>query len=590
MKKKIYTISACLSLLLAASGVHAQTISTFAGDGISTSAGDGGAATAASFYYPSSVTRDAAGNTYVIEGSYIRKIDASGTISTIVGDGTSGFSGDGGPATAASFRIGDDFSDIVIDNAGNLYFTDVFNNRIRKVSPAGIISSIAGTASATFGGDGGPATAADLYRPYGLALDDDGFMYIADSRNHVVRKIDMVSGIINTVAGTSSSPGYGGDGGTATAATLRNPTSVAVDAAGNIYIAETGNHTIRRVAAATGNITTIVGDGTSGSAGDGGAATAARLNYPTNVSVDPAGNIFIADLGNDAVRKINTSGIISTVVGTNGTSGFSGDGGAATAATLNSATDFFLASNGDMYVTDANNYRVRLVTAASIALSGTSSSCIAGTNTLAAATTGGVWSSGNTAVATVSAAGVVTAVSAGTATISYGMGLGFGSTVYTVNPAPVPVVSGAGASLSVAGSFVTYQWLLGGSPISGATSATYIAATDGSYAVTVTDANGCAGTSAPQVVSGVGVNEILTSATLAIYPNPAVDGSFVMDVPAGQSEALTIIITDIIGKTVFQTTALSGSRISVKLNVPAGMYMIQAANTQTKYNTKITVN
>jgi trimeric autotransporter adhesin len=590
-KVALYGTAILVGSIACMNTAHAQNIATFAGNGTSTSAGDGGAATAASFYYPSSVTRDATGNTYVIEGSYIRKIDASGTISTIAGDGTFGFSGDGGPATAAAFRIGDDFSDIILDNAGNIYFTDVYNHRVRKINTAGIITTIAGTGTSGYNGDGIAATTADLNRPRGLALDAAGNMYIADNINSAIRKIDMATGIISTVAGQPTFDGYGGDGSAATSASvyLKTPTSVAVDAAGNLFIAEYFNNTVRRVDATSGIITTIAGSGTiAGASGDGGLAVFSLLDHPTSVSVDPAGNVFIADFGNDAIRRINTSGTIATVIGTNGTSGYSGDGGAATAATLDGSSDIYLAANGDVYVSDAGNYRIRLATAASIALSGTATSCIAGTNTLAAAAAGGVWTSGNPAIATVSAAGVVTAVSAGTATISYGMGLGFGSTVYTVNPAPAPVVSAAGPSLSVAGSFASYQWLLAGSPVAGATSATYMATTDGSYAVTVTDANGCSGTSATQIVSGVGLNDINSAGALAIYPNPAANGSFTVDVPTYNNESMTIVVMSITGEKVYEATATS-RQTKVKLNVPAGMYMVHLVAPATTHVAKIMV-
>lgn len=563
-----------LASVLLSNRTHAQIISTVAGDGTSAYSGDGGAATAATFSFAASLTRDAAGNTYVVDLHRIRKIDASGNISTIAGGAFLGFTGDGGPATAANINIGMDNSDIICDNAGNIYFTDVYNSRIRKINTSGDISTIAGSSSTgSHAGDGGAATAANLNRPCGLALDAAGNMYIADNLNHVVRKIDMGTGIISTIVGTPSTAGYSGDGGAATAARLRNPVAVAVDAAGNLYIAEYHNNTVRKVSAATGIISTLAGDGTAGSTGDGGAAASARLRAPSSVGIDQVGNIFIADISNHAIRKINIAGTISTVVGTNGTSGYSGDGGPATAARLSTVTDLYLEGDGSMYVTDLYNYRLRKVAPAAVALSGTASACVTSTNTLIAATTGGAWTSGNTAVATVASTGVVTGVSAGTATISYAMGLGFGSTVFTVNPLPVPVVSASGTLLSVAGSYTSYQWRVGGAPITGATSATYEAPADGSYAVTVTDANGCTGTSAAVTVAHVGINEVRTTRAWTLYPNPATEAVNVAGIAAGSK----VQVMDIAGRVVYESTATASEMNVSTSNIAAGLYLVKVS-------------
>ncbi|HXD92981.1 MAG TPA: hypothetical protein VNX01_07180, partial [Bacteroidia bacterium] len=250
-------------------------------------------------------------------------------ITTVVGTGVAGYSGDGGQATAALLY---NPTNVVSDAAGNLYIADWSNNVVRKVNPSGIISTYAGNASAGFSGDGGPATAAQLFQPEGVALDASGNLYIADRVNNVIRMVNT-AGIISTIAGTPHSAGNGGDGGPATSAQLVGPTSVAVDVFGNIIIGDADNNTVRRISTA-GIISTIAGTGTQGYAGDGGQATAAFLNQPYGVGADMAGNVYIADFGNAVIRKVNySSGVISTIAG-NGTSGYSGDGGQATAASL----------------------------------------------------------------------------------------------------------------------------------------------------------------------------------------------------------------------------------------------------------------
>ena len=224
---------------------------------------------------------------------------------------------------------------MALDDAGNLYVADTVNNRIRKVDAAGVISTVAGDGTLGYGGDGGAAVAAQLHFPAGVAPDGAGNLYIADVHNHRIRKVDA-AGVISTVAGSGRSGfgmgGYGGDGGAAVAAQLNTPTGVALDRAGNLYIADWSNHRIRKVNAA-GVITTVAGNGTEGYGGDGGAAVAAQLNAPSVVAPDGAGNLYIADVGNDRIRKVDSSGVITTVAGT-GTFGFSGDGGPAVAARL----------------------------------------------------------------------------------------------------------------------------------------------------------------------------------------------------------------------------------------------------------------
>ncbi len=332
------------------------TISTIAGNGIRGYYGDGGAATDAQLKSPREVAIDINGNIYIADGynHCIRKVDTSGIISTVVGNGTSGYSGDGGDATAAQL---DYPRGVVFDSNGNMYIADSNNQRIRKVDTAGIISTVAGNGTSGYSGDGGDATATQLDFPTGVAFDSSGNMYIADSINHRVRKVDT-AGKISTVAGNGTS-GYSGDGGDATAAQLYNPTGVAFDSNGNMYITDNANYRIRKVDTA-GKISTVAGNGTSGYSGDGGDATAAQLSNPIGVAFDSNENMYIADFSNHCVRKVDTAGKISTVAG-NGTAGYSGDRGAATNAQINGPTGLTFDSRGNMYIADWIDNRIRKV-------------------------------------------------------------------------------------------------------------------------------------------------------------------------------------------------------------------------------------
>ena len=300
---------------------------------------------------------DNAGNLYIADGgnNRIRKVDSAGMITTVAGTGTAGFGGDGGAAVAAQLSSP---TGVAPDGSGNLYIADTDNGRIRKVDSAGNITTVAGDGTFGFGGDGGAAVAAQLNSPSGVAPAGSGNLYIADQNNDRIRKVDS-AGNITTVAGDGTT-GFGGDGGAAVAAQLNLPHSVAVDGSGNLYIADWGNHRIRKVDSA-GVITTVAGSGTAGFGGDGGAAVAARLSLPTGVAVDGAGNLYIADWGNHRIRKVNSAGVITTVVG-DGTAGFGGDGGAAAAAQLNSPRGVAPAGSGNLYIADTGNNRIRKLT------------------------------------------------------------------------------------------------------------------------------------------------------------------------------------------------------------------------------------
>jgi len=309
------------------------------------------------------VALDTTRNLYIADtdNNRIRKVDhATGTITTVAGNGTQGFSGDGGPATSAQLHYP---SGVALDTAGNLYIADVGNTRVRKVDHATRrITTFAGNGTVGDSGDGGPATSAQLISPSSLAVDTAGNLYIGDSNTNRIRKVDHVTATINTVAGNGTY-GYSGDGGPATSASLSNPVGVAVDTARNLYISESNSNRVRKVDHATGKITTVAGNGTQGFSGDGGPATSAPLFLPWGVAVDTAGNLYLADLGTARVRKVDhATGTIITVAG-NGTQGFAGDDGPATSAQLDNPAGVSVDTAGNLYIADRLNARVREVLA-----------------------------------------------------------------------------------------------------------------------------------------------------------------------------------------------------------------------------------
>ena len=335
------------------------TITTFAGTGERGSSGDGGPAIAAKLNLPGDVAVDATGNLYIADSRNhrIRRVDPSGMITTIAGTGKQGFSGDGGPAVAA--ELSGPWG-LAKDGNGNLYFSG--SERVRKVDPSGIITTFAGSGISGPGGDGGPAVAAELSLPGGVAVDKVGNLYVADQGNHGIRRVDS-SGIINTVVGSRDN-GFGGDGGPATAARLNLPGRLAVDGYGNLFVADLFNHRVRRVDA-FGNITTVSGTGERGFSGDGSPAVEAQLT-PVSVAVDVAGNLYIADRVNDRIRRVDPSGTITTFAGSGerdsgGERGFSGDGGPAIAAKLNLPADVAVDATENLYIADTENHRIRRV-------------------------------------------------------------------------------------------------------------------------------------------------------------------------------------------------------------------------------------
>jgi sugar lactone lactonase YvrE len=311
---------------------------------------------------PSATVFDPSGNLYFAETAnhVIRKIDTAGNITTIAGTGTQGFSGDAGPATAATL---DSPQGLALDSANNLYIADTHNHRVRKlVLATGLITTIAGSTSG-FSGDKALATAAQLNLPTALALDTANNLYVADTRNHRIRKIDAATGLITTIAGTGTQ-GFSGDNGLATSANIDSPTGLALDTANNLYVADTHNHRIRKIATTTGLITTLAGTGTPGFSGDTTAATSATLALPHGITIDATGNLYIADTENHRIRRIDAvTGIITTVAG-DGTQSFAGDNGPAILASLDTPRTTTLSPSGLVTLADTGNQRIRQLEAA----------------------------------------------------------------------------------------------------------------------------------------------------------------------------------------------------------------------------------
>ncbi|TMQ59598.1 MAG: hypothetical protein E6K75_03960 [Candidatus Eisenbacteria bacterium] len=337
------------------------TISTYAGTGTAGYTGDLGAATAARIAHPEGITVAANGDVYYADpdNNVIRKVTAAtGIITTVAGSGGNGSSGDGGLAILAKFKNAEGV--FVVAN-GDLYLADTGNHEIRKVTAlTGIVTLVVGSTSPGYSGDGGAAAAARLRLPAAIVVAANGDMYIADTGNDAVRKVTAATGIATTYAGTGTT-GYTGDGGAATSARLSGPQGLVLAANGDLYIADTGNNVIRKVTAATGVITTFAGTGTAGFLGDGGVATSARLNAPESVSISASGELYIADAGNNRIRRVSTGGTITTVAGT-GTAGSAGDGGLPTAAQLNSPHGIAVSTSGTYYISDRVNNEIRRVT------------------------------------------------------------------------------------------------------------------------------------------------------------------------------------------------------------------------------------
>lgn len=327
-----------------------------AGSGAYGFGGDNNPAANALLATPSGVAVDGDGNMFIADtyNNRIRKVNAAGVITTYAGTGIGGYTGDGGQATIA--RI-DTPIGIAVDRSGNVYFSDSLNDAVRKVDTTGKITTVAGNGQSGFSGDGGQATAARLSLPQSLIFDGAGNLYICDTFNNRVRKVDT-QGIITTIAGNGSA-GYSGDGGLATQAKLDTPDGVAVDRLGNVYIADTQNFVVRKVDT-SGKISTYAGNGIDGYGGDNGAALQANLSPIRGLAVDASGNLYIGDPGNDRIRRVDTKGKITTVAG-NGSTGYNGDAMTATQAWLNEPIGISIDPYGVLYFTDSYGDRVRVL-------------------------------------------------------------------------------------------------------------------------------------------------------------------------------------------------------------------------------------
>jgi hypothetical protein len=375
-----------ISVASIASQAYADELFRFAGDGTAGFGGDGNPAEDAQLNLPHAVVVDSAGNTYIAdyENHRVRRVDVNGDITTFAGDGTQAMPeendplgtwnfGDGGPATAAQLNSP---IHLALDSDDQLYILDFWNHRVRMVDTDGVITTVAGSPTGVNGynGDNRNAVGATLNRPWGIFVDAARNLYIADRLNHVIRKVpldqnDPNVGIITTVAGTATVQGNAaadptgvfGDGGPATAALLNNPHDVEVDAAGNMYIADTFNHRIRMVDT-NGTITTVAAAAGSPAGFNDGPAANARFRQPRRLAFTAAGDLYIADANGERIRVLDTGGNVSTVAGT-GIPGFTGDGQAALASALDSPNDVFAAASGDIFVADTFNHRVRVISA-----------------------------------------------------------------------------------------------------------------------------------------------------------------------------------------------------------------------------------
>ena len=351
-------------------------ISTFAGTGVASFSADGLSPQQTALVSPSGVAIDQSGNVYIVEGNRVRKIAQGGVVDTVAGTGKWGYAGDGGSARSAQLALTGqantvasaiDTAGLAVDASGTLYVSDTFNDRVRLVA-GGRITAFAGNGAPpqhliNFGppttlGDGGRAAVSILTAPHACALDASGNLFIADTIDNRIRRIDT-RGIISTVVG-SGTPGPSGDGGPPMAAELDAPQGLAFDQAGDLFIADTGNNRIREVTADGSMIITVAGTGVRGFGGDGSDAKRARLDTPTGLAIDQAGNLYIADSGNNRVRRLDLAHKISTVAGT-GHAGYTGDGGLATQAALDLPVAVAVDLNENLYIADDLNNRIRLV-------------------------------------------------------------------------------------------------------------------------------------------------------------------------------------------------------------------------------------
>jgi sugar lactone lactonase YvrE len=532
--------------------VSAGIISTVAGNGLSNYYGNGIAATLAALSAPASAAADSSGNVYIADGNncLVRKVTA-GIITTVAGTGVCGYNGDGIAATSAQLNYP---YGVAVDSSGNIYIADTSNQRIREVS-GGTITTVAGTGSAGYNGDGIPATSAWLNSPFGVNVDSGGNIYIADYGNSRIRRVS--GGTITTIAGNGSG-GYNGDGVSATSAELYYPFGVVVDSSGNIYIADYGNQRIRRVSG--GTITTVAGNGTAGYNGDGIAATSAQLYNPLGVAVDSSGNLYIADSGNMRIREVS-GGTITTVAG-NGTLGYSGDGGNPTLAELANPRGVAVDSSGNIFIADWGNNRIRNVNAvqAQTIIFGTLTNQIFGAVpfTVSATASSGLtvgFNSQTTSACTVSGA-TVTLLAVGTCTVQATQA---GNTTYA---AAIPV--NQSFQVTQASQTITFGTLsnqvLGTAPF--AVSATASSGLAVGFASTTSTVCTVSGATVTLVAVGTCTVQATQAGNSSYSAATAVNQSFQVT-QAGQTITFGALANQVLGSTPFAVSASASSGLAV---------------------------
>ncbi len=530
-----------------------------AGSSTSGFSGDGGAATAATIYNPWGVALDAAGNLYIGDGTNnrIRRVSAAGIITTYAGTGAAAYGGDGGPATAAQLK---NPSGVALDTMGNLYISDANNHRIRKITPSGIISTFAGTGSAGFSGDGGPATAAQIVFSDGIAADRYGNVYIPDPSNHRIRRIDA-SGLISTFAGNGSI-GSTGDGGAATAATINYPSDIEVDNAGIVYFTDYQENIVRKINTA-GVISKIAGVGTPAFSGDGGPATAAELSHPIGIDVDNCGNIYIGDALNGRVRKIDASGNISTIAG-NGSLTFGGDGGPATAASINEPHAICHDGNNNLYIADRLNSRVRKIT---YPVNSIPRFFYGSPDSFSVCINGAAVHLDSLLAVTDSNAGQIETLSI-YSNASHGMLSGFSTSFPSTGGFTLP-------------SGLTYTPTAGysGNDTFRISLSDCLATTIKTVYVKVKTLAACKATVASQHISNDG---------LFVFPNPN-HGSFGISLTMSGNEEGLLTISNVLGEKVKQLSVKTNQLTEIQLNVPTGLYFISAVTNDARFMTNIIV-
>jgi len=492
-----------------------------AGNGTQGYAGDGGPAAAAEFYSPTGIAVDPLGNLFIADqgNSRIREIVAStGTIQTVAGNGAYGYTGDGGPATSAEIAYP---TAVIVDFQGNIYFADWEDNVIREVfASTGTIQTLAGTGTRGYTGDGGPATSAELSEPFGLAMDFSNNLFISDSGNSVIREVPQSTGIIQTIAGNGTW-GYSGDGGPATSAELRGPDDILVDAAENIFIADSSNNVVREVVASTGNMQTVAGTGKADFCGDGSPALQACFDLTTHVTQDLSGNFVIADLGNNRIRAISALTTVDTPVAN------------LSANAISFATQLVTATSSSQNVTITDN-STRTLAISSIVVSGANT-----TDFNEQDNCGTSLAAGATCTITVTFTPSATGARSATITITDDSGV---HPVFRVNGRPVSEGAAGGGSVqqTVALSGAGIDFAIAAAS-GGSTSATVTAGQTASYSLQVSATGGAS--SSDQVSVTIGCTGAPTAATCnppgaAITATPAAAGAFTITVSTTANSSL----------------------------------------------------